>query len=202
MTLALSDGFDLARCLRAVREQGAAYAEGALPESFRGRLDAEVSRGPFEPLQAYEGRARQQGELFHLHGDASGYPQVQRLRDDLVAGIREHASTADGLGEWQPNEVHVQRYPAGALGITPHLDLKRYRLLVAIFTVSGSAPFALCADREGTALSRWEAAAGSLVLLRGPGLGGVEDGRPLHAVSGPEVGHRVSLTLRMNWRLH
>ncbi|GAA4864325.1 hypothetical protein [Actinomycetospora straminea] len=53
-----------------------------------------------------------------------------------------------------------------------------------------------CSDRAGTTVRAWEAGTGSLVLLRGPGLAGVEDGRPLHAVDGPREGRRTSVTFR------
>jgi hypothetical protein len=112
--------------------------------------------------------------------------------------LHESSGSVEGVSEWLPNEVDVQRYHALALGITPHLDLKRYRVLIAIVTVGHSAPFSLCKDREGTVSEQWQAEPGSLVLLRAPGLGGAEDGRPLHAVGGPPVGTRISITWRMN----
>ena len=37
----------------------------------------------------------------------------------------------------------------------------------------------------------------SVTLMRGPGLAGVRDGRPYHAVHGPTRGVRWSLALRM-----
>jgi hypothetical protein len=35
------------------------------------------------------------------------------------------------------------------------------------------------------------------VLMRGPGLGGAEDGRPLHAVGGDPADERYSVSFRM-----
>jgi len=67
-----------------------------------------------------------------------------------------------------------------------------------VFTLAGSARFSVCADRSGNVLEEWEAASGSLVLLRGPGFDGVEDGRPFHCVQGPVSGERYSLTFRVN----
>jgi hypothetical protein len=88
--------------------------------------------------------------------------------------------------------------PPRRLGITPHLDLKRYHYLVAIITADGTAPFTICKNRAGDPLTIWAAAAGSLVLLRAPGLDGIDDGRPLHTVSGPDSGQRISVSLRMD----
>lgn len=196
---ALSPHTQLHLGLDAVRRYGAAFVDEALNESFRQRLAAEVSAGPFAAMSAYEGRAQQEGELFHLHGDLAGYPAVDQLRSELVAAVRDRERIPE-LAGWLPNEIHVQRYPARALGITPHLDLKRYGLLIAIFTAAGSASFTWCADRAGTVHEQWEAGPGSVVLLRAPGLGGADDGRPLHTVSGPETGERISVTFRMNTR--
>ena len=86
------------------------------------------------------------------------------------------------------------RYHAGSLGITPHRDNRRYRHLIAILTVQGSASFTLCADRDGTILDQWHTVPNSLVLLRAPGLAGAADSRPFHTVGGPTNDTRISLT--------
>jgi hypothetical protein len=83
------------------------------------------------------------------------------------------------------------------VGVTSHLDGRWYRRLVAVFTVGGSARFEVRSSREGELLERWEARAGSVTLMRAPGLAGVRDGRPYHAVHGPSRGTRCSLALRM-----
>lgn len=197
MERALAASVGLRAHLLAVRTWGAALVEHALAEDFRRLLEGEVRAGPFESLPRYKGRAEQEGESFNLGGTLSGYPCVRRLRGELTRRVRAHGRDA-GLAAWWPNEVAVQRYPAQAVGISPHLDLKRYTHLVAVFTVDGCAPFTICANRAGDALVRWEARAGSLVLMRGPGFDGVADGRPLHMVGGPENGQRISVTFRMN----
>lgn len=197
---ALSTKVALGRGLDAARRSGAAFISEGLTAAFRQRLAQEVSAGPFARMSTYEGRAQQEGELFHIGADLTGYPGVRQLRDELVAGIRAHGDRIPELAAWMPNEIHIQRYPTRALGITPHLDHKRYHLLIAIFTVAGSAPFTWCADRSGTAHEEWQAGPGSLVLLRAPGLAGVQDGRPLHKVGGPVSGERISVTFRMNAR--
>jgi alkylated DNA repair dioxygenase AlkB len=92
----------------------------------------------------------------------------------------------------------VQRYAPGALGVSPHLDSKRFAILVAIFTIQGSARFALCQNRAGTIIQEWDAGPGSLALLRGPGLLDAEDQRPFHTVHGPSAVRRFSITFRMN----
>ena len=95
----------------------------------------------------------------------------------------------------------MQRYGPGALGVSPHVDSKRFAVLVASFTIEGSARFALCQTRAGEILQEWEAGPGSVTLLRGPGLLDAEDRRPFHTVHGPAAGRRFSITFRMNQHL-
>jgi hypothetical protein len=98
-----------------------------------------------------------------------------------------------------PNEISCQQYQPGSLGITPHRDQRRYAAVVAVVTVAGSAPFMLCRNRHGDPVRSWQANAGSLVLLHGPGLAGDPDGRLLHLVGSPTGDTpRTSIGIRMN----
>jgi hypothetical protein len=196
--LALSADLDLRQSLRDVDEVGAAYVPNALSEPFRQQLQGEVEAGPFEPLPEQMGPVQTQADLFVVRENSAGYPAVEELRTQLVTLVREHGAGVGGLDRWWPNEAYVQRYRPGTLGVSPHLDSKRFSYLVAVFTTAGTARFALCSDRAGITLWEWEAGPGSLVLLRGPGFGGVEDGRPFHTVHGPTKGLRFSVTFRMN----
>lgn len=117
------------------------------------------------------------------------------------ASVRKNGRAISGLESWQPTAAFVQRYKAGALGITPHLDGRRFGLLVAVFTIKGSARFSVHESRKGPVTAWWEATPGSLVLLRGPGLAGVEDGRPFHSVGGARGEERYSVSFRMDTRL-
>lgn len=194
---------DLGPALRRTVDDGAAYEPGVLPEELRQALLAEVDAESYAALPAVEGphRVRQDGEHRVLAGDdIPARPAVHALREAVAAAVRAHAPTVGGLEAWWPDEATVQRYAPGSAGITAHLDGRRHPYLVAIVTLEGSAPLRQCSDREGTTLRAWDADAGSLVLLRGPGLDGAEDGRPLHAVDGPRDGRRTSLTLRATRR--
>jgi hypothetical protein len=122
------------------------------------------------------------------------YLALAGLCDELVGQVHRH-----GVPQWLPNEVAVQRYHPGSLGITPHRDQRWFAQLVATITVAGSAPFTLCRNRAGDPIRTWQASEGSLVLLRGPGLAGQEDGRPMHLVGGPTGGTaRTSIGIRMH----
>jgi hypothetical protein len=194
----LQPDLDLGRPLQALREAGAAFIPHALREPFRQRLQREIQDGPFERLPDQIGPVHQEADLFVITDAMTAYPTLARLRAEFVTHLRKHGPQLPGLARWWPNEAYVQRYDPGALGVSPHLDSKRFAVLVAIFTIEGSARFALCQDRAGTIIQEWDAGPGSLALLRGPGLLDAEDQRPFHTVHGPAAGRRFSTTFRMN----
>ena len=195
---ALHPDLDLGRPLQALREAGAAFIPHALREPFRQQLQREIQDGPFERLPDQIGPVRQEADLFVVTDAMTDHPALARLRAEFVTRLRQDGPQIPGLARWWPNEVYVQRYKPGALGVSPHLDSKRFAVLVAVFTTEGSARFALCQTRAGEIIQQWEAGAGSLTLLRGPGLLNAEDRRPFHTVHGPAAGRRFSITLRMN----
>jgi hypothetical protein len=194
----LRSDLDLARPLQALTEVGAAFIPRALSEPFREQLQREIEAGPFQRLPDQIGPVRQEADLFVVTGAMTAYPAVARLRAELVTRVRRDGSQLPGLARWWPNEAYVQRYEPGALGVSPHLDGKRFAVLVAIFTTQGSARFALCRTRAGEIIQQWEAGPGSLTLLRGPRLLDAEDRRPFHTVRGPTAGRRFSITFRIN----
>jgi hypothetical protein len=199
VTALLAD-VDLHHPLMRAAEVGASFVADALTDAMRKILHAEIGAGSFEPLPAQIGAygVRQEAELLQIDPDrVTSYPAVAQLRLDLAGLVHAHGHGIPGLAAWQPNDIAAMRYHAGSLGVTPHRDSKRYRQLIAIFTVAGSATFTHCADREGTVVNRWQTTPGSLVLLRAPGPAGAGETRPFHTISGPTNGPRVSLTFRM-----
>lgn len=191
-------GLNLRPALQRTAVEGAAHVPGTLDPAFLRALHRGVEERAFEPAPVAVGPVRQETETTEAAPGA--IPQAELLRDAFAAMARSHGRGIRGLATWRPNEVVIQRYRPGALGITPHLDGKRFRRLVAVFTTSGSARFAVCRDRAGEVVAEWEAGPGSLVLLRGPGLSGHRDGRPFHLVDGPRRGWRYSVGLRMDAR--
>jgi hypothetical protein len=195
---AFRSDLDLGRPLQALTEAGAAFIPHALSDPFRAQLQREVEAGPFQQLPDQIGPVRQEVDLFIITGTMADRPAVARLRAEFVTRVRRDGSQLPGLARWWPDEAYVQRYEPGALGVSPHVDSKRFAVLVAIFTTEGSARFALCRTRAGEIIQEWEASPGSLTLLRGPGLLDAEDHRPFHTVHGPTAGRRFSITFRMN----
>jgi 2OG-Fe(II) oxygenase superfamily len=194
---ALVRGLDWSALLREVTEQGAAFAAGAVRPLFCARLVAELRDGPYKPVAPLIGQVRQETESFEVPFEQlEKYPVLRILCSELVWQVHEH-----GVPEWVPNEVAVQRYQPGSIGITPHRDQRRYAQLVALVTIAGSAPFTLCRNRDGAPIRTWRTGEGSLVLLRGPGRPGDPDGRPMHLVGGPLDTQRTSIGIRMDTAL-
>jgi hypothetical protein len=194
----LADDLGLRGALERVRDVGRAVVNGVLSEARCVAILREFAGRSFERLPPTIGPVRQETELLLLTGEFGDVPSVAGLREELVAAIRDQTPDGTELGDWWPNEAYVQRYEPGALGVTAHVDSKRFVLLVAVFTLLGSAEFLLCEGRSGSVIETWETRPGTLVLLRGPGLGGLKDGRLFHAVRGPAAAQRYSLTFRMN----
>jgi hypothetical protein len=196
---ALVAGIALRSALARVGEVGVAAIQEALTAACREAVLREVADRTFERLPAEIGPVQQETELLLMRGSLADEPSIAALRRELVRAIRDQApAPAAGVAEWWPNEVYVQRYEAGSLGVTPHVDSRRFVLLVAVFTLLGSSEFWVCEGRSGPMREKWTTRPGTLVLLRGPGLGGLEDGRPFHTVRAPAAGERYSLTFRMN----
>lgn len=193
----LREHLDLREALLAVRREGAAFVPRALDDSFRLRLRWEVDAGPFRSMHGSFGKVRMEIEGYDVSAPMDGFPLMRRLAETLGEAVRSSGAGIRGLATWGPNEVGVTRYRPGSLGITPHLDGKWYRRLVAVVTVYGRSRFAICRTREGDVLAEWRPGPGDLVLMRAPGLGGFRDGRPFHLAEGPRRGTRCSLGIRM-----
>ncbi|MGH3672975.1 MAG: hypothetical protein ACRDSH_20485 [Pseudonocardiaceae bacterium] len=191
---ALQNDLDWHLLFREVIGQGAAFVARAVRQPVCGQLAEELCDGPYQPVAPEIGPVRQEVGSFEVSAaELDRYPVLAGLWDELAGQVRQH-----GVPEWVPNEAAVQRYQPGSLGITPHRDQRRFARLVVVITVTGCAPFTLCRSRDGDPVRTWQAGEGSLVLLRGPGLDGDPDGRPMHAVGGPAGVPRTSVGIRMD----
>lgn len=82
-------------------------------------------------------------------------------------------------GPLRLNDIILQRYQPGCLGITPHRDHIKYTGLVAIVVVAGDGRFCICADRQGRDVIEIAAPRGHLILMRAPGFDDRHQ-RPFH----------------------
>jgi hypothetical protein len=192
----------LASALRSTADRGFAHLDDVLDPGFRRALWSEIRSGPLRRMEGTFGASgvRMQIDGFDVTEPFEGFPRLRELRDAFAERVRSQGADVRGLATWRPNEAGIGVYRPGWVGVTSHLDGRWYRRLVAVVTLVGSAPFEVLASREGEVLERWEARAGGLTLMRGPGLAGSRDGRPYHAVEGPRRGVRCSVALRMSAR--
>ena len=188
----------LGRAVSEVGHQGYGWVPGALSPAWCAALIAEVRTLPFVSVPCQVGGVRQEAEDLAVRVGDVRLPAMAVLADALVREVVSAGTGVGSLAGYRPDEATYQRYRGPAAGISPHRDFKHHRLLVAIFTLVGRARFRIVADRAGAeVLASWEAQAGDLCLLRGPGFGGNLDGRPLHSVGPPLETERVSLAFRM-----
>jgi hypothetical protein len=196
---ALAPDLDLSDALERTVRDGFAHVDDVLEERFRRALWQEIRRGPLRRMAGTFGGAgvRMEIEGYDVAMPFDGFPHAERLRRELGRHVRDHGAPIRGLATWRPNEAGIAVYQPGSVGITAHLDGRWYRRLVAVFTLVGNGRFEVRTSREGEILEGWEARAGGVTLMRGPGLAGARDGRPYHAVHAPRQGVRCSLALRM-----
>jgi len=190
-------GLDLRPVLAQVGEDGAAFVADALRVPFRVLLDAEAAGGPLRHYREQFGQVRQEIDGFDLVHPFAGFPRVAELCRALTKLVQAHGDAVRGLRSWRVNEAGLVSYHPGSIGITPHLDGRRYRRLVVVVTLSGEADVSICRDRAGSRIAVFESGPGSMTLLGGPGLAGRRDGRPFHAVGSPRAGERRAIGLRM-----
>lgn len=79
------------------------------------------------------------------------------------------------------NDLMLQRYAPGEVGITPHRDRRDYRNVVCLFVLAGRGRFGVCVDRRGTNAREIPNSPGELILIRAPGFLG-SGARPFHFV--------------------
>jgi hypothetical protein len=112
------------------------------------------------------------GSLFHVLSAA-----FQKIWDDFQAQDSSNPFEERLLF----NDLMLQRYSVGEMGITPHRDRTAYRNLVCLFVLEGEGRFYICDDRSGRGAREILHAPGDVLLMRAPGfLGSTE--RPFHYV--------------------
>ena len=79
------------------------------------------------------------------------------------------------------NDLMLQRYSVGEIGITPHRDRTDYRNLIVLFVLAGIGRFRICADRSGVDAVEIANRSGDVILTQAPGFLHCHR-RPFHAM--------------------
>ena len=77
------------------------------------------------------------------------------------------------------DDLMLQVYEPGEIGITPHMDRTGYRNLICLFVLEGRGRFGICRDRSGSGVRIIDHEPGDVVLTRAPGFRG-SGHRPFH----------------------
>lgn len=175
---------NLAHILEALDHTGA-VAVPALDDEFRVALLEAAKVCRFRPARPLVGKGerlvRQRMEVSdHFAADSIFRiltEEFQKLWDEVLAG----ASESPFEGRLVFNDLMLQRYSIGEVGITPHRDRTDYRNLVCLFILQGRGRFYVCDDRAGHGAREIPHVAGDVLLMRAPGFRGSVE-RPFHLV--------------------
>jgi hypothetical protein len=167
-----STAADIAAVLPIVEAEGAA-AIPWLDERAINVLESEAEALSFRVARPVigegENEVRQEFEVCRDLPDDGAFQALTsaiegRLNEALAKRRRHRTGTPLRL-----NDIILQRYPPGCLGITPHRDHIKYTDLVVIVVVAGDGRFCVCTDRQGRDTIEIPAPAGHLILMRAPG---------------------------------
>jgi hypothetical protein len=96
--------------------------------------------------------------------------------------------------KYEPTELVVQKYRPGSLGITPHVDGKTHRNIIALTVLDGYGDFYVCKDRAGNNPEPVDMSPGNLFFMRANGFRAHEN-TPFHYVNNIR-GERYVLGIR------
>ena len=175
---------DLAGIVDGLDDTGAVSLP-VLEDGFRTALLEAAKSSRFRPARPLVGKGerlvRQRMEVSDYFPPDSIFRVLteafQRLWDEALAGTSEKPFE----GPLQFNDLMLQRYSIGEVGITPHRDRTGYRNLVCLFILEGRARFYVCDDRSGSRAREIPHTAGDVLLMRAPGFRGSTE-RPFHFV--------------------
>ena len=179
-----SRSVDFPHVLETLGRQGA-LAVPILSDGFRAALLDAARAGSWRPARSLVGKGerlvQQRMEVCdEFPGDSIFHAltaEFQALWDGFLAGIPESPFE----GRLVFNDLMLQRYSIGEVGITPHVDRTAYRNVVCLFVLQGEGRFYVCDDRAGHGAREIPHEPGDVVLMRAPGFLGSEE-RPFHFV--------------------
>lgn len=175
---------DIAEVLEALARRGA-LAVPILGDEFRASLLDAARASLWRSARTLVGKGerlvQQRMEVCDTFPDDSVFhtltTEFQALWDDYLAD----ASQSPFEGRLVFNDLMLQRYTVGEVGITPHVDRTAYRNIVCLFILEGEGRFYVCDDRAGHGSREISHAAGDVLLMRAPGFRGSVE-RPFHFV--------------------
>jgi hypothetical protein len=161
-----------------------------LNDEYRERLLIQAEQEPGYELSRTEYTAvNEEMEFVGLHDMQS---RTSKAFSDLSNAFRKLVNesvvplkrTPFRLKCYNPNEVTLQRYKLGMLGVTPHIDGLRYINIIAIFNLGGDADLSYCEGSRDGRKVKIDTTPGNVVLLKAIGYNGAsKEVLPYHTVS-------------------
>jgi hypothetical protein len=193
----IAERFDI-RCILADLTRPGASAIPCLREEHRRALLREARRCRYRPGAEVIGSGQRvvRQQLAIAEEMPAGGP-FHALRDEFQSFLASLLSELEVYPFESPlgfDELVLQRYEPGSIGITPHRDRMSYVNLVCLFNLEGRARFWITQDRAGRAPQPIDASPGNVILMRAPGFKAA-GGRPFHCVGDIEE-RRYVLGLR------
>ena len=189
------NNFDVEKVIADLRTQGGTSLP-LLKEEYRQKLAEEAKKYPFKVAPEYVGTAgvRQQLSSFFEFPEESLFFPLKNEFAKFLEDSFKLLETPPFTEKLNFNEMQLQKYEAGSIGITAHRDHIKYRNLIGIFYLEGSAKFYVCEDINGNNAIKLDASPGNLILLRAPGFYDLLK-RPYHFAT-DIVGERYLFSLR------
>lgn len=175
---------DLARIVAELDDTGA-VAIPLLDDTFRAALLDAARAARFRPARPLVGKGerlvRQRMEVCEHFPTNSIFRVLTEAFQSLWDVALADTATNPFEGRLVFNDLMLQRYEVGEVGITPHRDRTAYRNLVCLFILEGRGRFFVCDDRIGSGAREIPHDAGDVLLMRAPGFR-ASDERPFHFV--------------------
>lgn len=201
MSKDIFNNVDFSKALNAVVAEGAVLLPNIIQPKFLAPLVDELNQGPFEQAEEGNELVRQRFDRFAYLHKPVGMPHLERLQVATTQLIRSGSELFPQLKDWEAVDTVVQRYDYNGF-LTAHRDLIRHPYVIASFTVSGRCRFDVLESRSGPITKTMYPEAGSLILLRAPGLSNEnpENERPFHKLTGAldENIFRIAVSFRHN----
>ena len=156
-----------------------------LGKGYRQALLAEAGHASFRPARDSIGTGErivlQRMEVCDTFPETSPFIELRNSFQSLW-----NASFSDVLpypfeSPVEFNDLMLQRYTVGELGITPHRDRSGYRNVICLFVLEGRGGFFVCDDRNGHGEREIPNDPGDVIITRAPGFLD-SDARPFHFV--------------------
>lgn len=162
-----------------------ALAVPVLDEPLRLELLAAARAARYRPARPLVGESgRQVRQRMEVCDQFSGQ-SVFRAFAGAFQALCQAQLAGGGSGPFESrlefNDLMLQRYSVGEVGITPHRDRTGYRNLVCLFVLEGTGRFFVCDNRAGEGAQEISHAAGDVILMRAPGFRRSHE-RPFHFV--------------------